>query len=131
MKAADLNPNPADMSDDDVRLERTGRYDMSNARRMRRLINRLLDESSESSQLDDQQTPAMECNVTIRGLMQPLSGALSITPEGTLKLLVRVAGKAGEAPTLMEVFFDYTDVTTVAVERQVTASVGSRIIQSS
>ena len=132
MKAADLNPH---LTPSELEYDRTGKWDLTNARRMRRLINRLLDESPKLEMpghgADDDQTPAMEATVTIRGLMQPISGVLSLTPEGTLKLLIQVPGKAGELPALMEAFFDYSDVNTIAVERAVTASVGSRIIQSS
>lgn len=104
--------------------------------RMRRLIGRLFAEAPKletpGKGADTDQAPAVEVNVILRGLMQPLSGVLSKTPEGTLKLLTPIPPDRTPGKVIMiEQFFDYADVTSVAVQRELSVSAPSSIIVSS
>lgn len=128
MTSASDQFDPEITFEDQLRVERTGSGDAPHARRMRRLINRLLDEAPKVS---EDSLPAIECNITIRGLLQPMSGILSIAPEGVLKLLVPPQNVPGQAPMLLEVFVDYADISSIAVHRKVEAAVAPRIIQAS
>ncbi len=104
-------------------------------RRMRNVIARLFAENSPEAvdgagKADEFQAQAMEVHILLRGAPMQFSGVLSTTPEGTLKLLTPVE-VSGKAPVMIEQFFDYADVTSVAIVREVKATVGSRIITSS
>ena len=75
---------------------------------------------------DQEQRPAMLCNVVLRGLPQPMSGVLSITDEGLLKLLTPIE-RAGELPVLLEQFFSYADVMIIAIQHAPQAKTASSL----
>lgn len=91
-------------------------------RRMKAVIDRLL---AEATRLDGD-TPALECHVILRGA-GAIHGALSVTPEGTLRMLSPTQvpdnqGRPGAMKAILaEQFFCYGDVVSVAVERPITA----------
>jgi hypothetical protein len=94
-------------------------------------IQRLFKESP--SPLPDQ-APAIECGVMLRGVPITLTGSLSETPEGGLRLLSPDPAqerpiRPGTPLKMIEQFFDYEDVMVVAVRRAVTMD-APRIIQS-
>jgi hypothetical protein len=91
------------------------------------LIQRLF--KSNPSPLPDQ-APALQCHLVLRGMAHAISGVLSETPEGTLRML-SPAGPAdrGKPLTMVEQFFAYEDVLTIALECQVAPEV-SRIVRS-
>lgn len=94
--------------------------------RMREVIARLF---SEAPRLDGavDQAPALEVHILLRsGAPIQFSGVLSTTPEGGLRLLTPAPG--GQ---MVESFFDYSDVTSVAVVRKITGTEASRIISPS
>lgn len=68
------------------------------------------------------QSPAVRCAVMLRGAPHAISGVLSETAEGGLRMLSPL-----ESGDLVEQFFDYEDVLVVAVQRSVTTS-GPRIV---
>jgi hypothetical protein len=95
-------------------------------------IQRLFKENP--SPLPDQ-APAIECGVMLRGVLVTLTGSLSETPEGGLRLLSPDPAqersiRPGTPVKMIEQFFDYEDVMVVAVRRAVTME-APRIIQSS
>lgn len=92
-------------------------------------IQRLFKENP--SPLPDQ-APAIECGVMLRGVPMTLTGSLSETPEGGLRLLSRAGQPTnpGADVPMVEQFFDYEDIMVIAVQRKVTVS-APRIIQSS
>lgn len=98
--------------------------------RTRAVITRLFAENS--PQVDkpgagEPDRPAMDVHVLLRGAPMQFSGILSTTPEGTLKLMTPVPGKAGDAPVMIEQFFDYADVASIALVREVKTSMGSSL----
>lgn len=99
--------------------------------RMKKVLERLFAEAPKmtdgSGKSDATQAPALECHVVLKG-GAALHGALSVTPEGTLRLLA--PNQVGQKPVMVEHFFDYEQVADVAVFREVKASEGSRIITS-
>lgn len=107
------------------------------AARMRMTIGRLLDENAigDPRLLGQDQTPAMKAYVILRGMASPIGGTLSTTPEGGLRFLmsggpVRLGQQVPDK--FVEQFFDYSDVVSVAIDREV--SVGgaeSKIITPS
>lgn len=69
---------------------------------------------------DPTQAPAVICHVLVKGSVQPLFGALSQTPEGTLRMLTKaqVQGDDGRPRhALIESFFDMDDLVQISVER--------------
>jgi len=95
-------------------------------------IQRLFKENP--SPLPDQ-APAIECGVMLHGVPVTLTGSLSETPEGGLRLLSPDPAqerpiRPGTPVKMIEQFFDYEDVMVVAVRRAVTVET-QRIIQSS
>lgn len=68
---------------------------------------------------DESQMPAVQCYVLLRGSIQPLVGSLSMTPEGTFRMLTPATIDGRKV--LAESFFAFEDVTSVMVERPVTA----------
>lgn len=92
-------------------------------RRMKAVIDRLL---AEAPRLDGD-TPALECHIILRGA-GAIHGALSTTPEGTLRMLSPThvpdpAGRQGAMKTILaEQFFCYGDVVSLAIERPITAT---------
>jgi hypothetical protein len=104
-------------------------------RRMKDVIGRLFGEAPKMTNpdgsVDASQAPAMDVHILLRGAPMQFSGILSTTPEGTLKLLTPVPAQGANKPCMIEQFFDYSDVASVALVREVKASaVGSRIITS-
>jgi hypothetical protein len=101
--------------------------------RMKVTIKRLF--SDNPSPLPDQ-APALECWVTLAGIPMSLQGALSETPEGGLRLMSVMTDHGGNKVMqggkyqMIEQFFCYEDVTSIAVRREVSVT-GPRIIQSS
>ncbi len=95
--------------------------------RTREVLRRLFDQAPKLEGAPDQ-APAFEAHVLLRGAPMQFSGILSTTPEGGLRLMTPT--KENGKPIMIEQFFDYSDVTSVAVVREVTASTGSRIITS-
>lgn len=104
---------------------------------MRALIARLFAEAPKMTDAGGKpvadQSPALECFVVLRFTGAPLKGILSVTPEGTLKLLQATAVKEIDPNTrreivrdaLFEHFFEYEDVVMVVVERPVTSATSS------
>lgn len=103
------------------------------ANRMRTVIRRALAEAK--SPLPDQ-TPAIECGITLVGGSLSFMGSLSETPDGGLRLLAPVPGHAAPGRTgapvpMMEHFFHYHDVAVFSLMRSVTVETSSpRIITS-
>jgi hypothetical protein len=103
--------------------------------RMRKVITRLFAENTPptvdgAGKPDETQAPAMDVHILLRSASIQFSGILSTTPEGTLKLLTPVA-QQGQPPVMIEQFFDYADVVSVALVREVKATPSSRIITRS
>lgn len=106
------------------------------ALRMRKVITRLFAENSPptvdgAGEPDETQAPAMDVHILLRSASIQFSGILSTTPEGGLKLLTPVDGKNGQAPVMIEQFFDYADVVSIAIVREVKVTPSSRIITRS
>jgi hypothetical protein len=92
---------------------------------MRDVVSRLFDEASKergnAPGEDADQAPSMEATVVLRGLQQPLSGSLSTTPEGGLRLMTPIPDKSGNIIIGMaEQFFDVADLVAVMLQRKVT-----------
>lgn len=101
---------------------------MSQVTGMRRTIDRLID--TESPALTDgngnpvpNQTPAIECVVMFTS-GQAIRGALSRTPEGTLRMMS--AASENNKPVLVEQFFDYSAVGAISLVREVKAAPARR-----
>jgi hypothetical protein len=87
--------------------------------RMKATILRLFAENP--SPLPDQ-APALECWVTITGIPMSLQGSLSETPEGGLRLMSPLPASQQTSRSqvqMVEQFFCYEDVVSVAVRREV------------
>jgi hypothetical protein len=101
--------------------------------RMRAVITRLFAEAPKltgpDGTPDPKQSPALECTVVLKGGFQ-LMGALSLTPEGTLRMLCPNEMGRPPRPVMVEHFFDYEQVADIALIREVKASGGSGIITS-
>jgi hypothetical protein len=104
--------------------------------RMRALIDRLFAEAPKLTHPDgtprDDQAPALECQIMLKAGGQ-IGGSLSVTPEGTLRLLspMHMNPKTGPLELVMvEHFFNYEEVSDIAVIRKVdtTPSETSRIV---
>jgi hypothetical protein len=99
--------------------------------RIKRVLDRLFAEAPKltdaSGSPDPTQAPALECHVMLRsgGAIQ---GALSVTPEGTLRMLC--PNQIGKRPVMVEHFFDYEQIADIALFREVKAGEGPRIITS-
>lgn len=99
--------------------------------RMQKLVERLFAEAPKmtdgAGNPDPTQAPALQCHVMLKagGSMQ---GALSVTPEGTLRMLAM--NKVDNRPVMVEHFFDYEQIADVAIFREVKATEGSRIVTS-
>lgn len=92
--------------------------------RMRETLRRLFSEAPKLEGAVDQ-APALDVHILLRsGAPIQFSGVLSTTPEGALRLLTPVDNN------FIEQFFDYSDVTSVAIVREVKKTEGSRIITS-
>jgi hypothetical protein len=91
--------------------------------RMEAMIKRLFAEHP--SPLPDQ-APALECAVQLQQ-GPPLQGALSVTPEGGLRMLVGPVQHPQDGPGMIEHFFDFRDVVTIAIFRKASIA-GSRLI---
>lgn len=110
---------------------------------MRYVIARLFAEAPKLTDEDGSpradQAPALECHVVLTSGQQ-MQGALSTTPEGTLRMMTpnqqidpRTRQPMG-LPVMVESFFDYDQVSCIAVVRPVTvdgAKKDSPIIHSS
>lgn len=102
--------------------------------RMRAVIDRLfadapkLENPATGKPVDDQ-APAVEVHLVLK-TGQQLQGVLSTTPEGTLRLATpnqRVDPRTKQpvgAPVLIETFFDYEQVSAVAVVREIAIEAG-------
>ena len=81
------------------------------------------------------QAPAFECSVILRTLPMQLSGSLSRTPEGALRLLspteIQDTTTKRQKTVLAEQFFEIEDVVTIVLQRDVTMSAGERRIVTS
>lgn len=86
-------------------------------------LRHLFEEAQAESPGDDQ-APALTCAIVIRGMPNAISGSLSTTPWGGLRMLSR----NGQDPGLVEQYFDYEDVMVVALLREVTATARPSII---
>ncbi len=100
--------------------------------RMRDTIKRMFLEAP--SPLPDQ-APAIECSILLTGVPIALTGSLSETPMGGLRLLSpdpdsHGHGKARDTYPMIEQFFSYDDVVVVAVRRVVTVE-APRVVRSS
>jgi len=83
---------------------------------MKRLLMRMFKEAATVASTD---TPALECQAVVRH-MGPLTGSLSTTPEGTLRMLVPTHPEGPKGPTVLaECFFDYDDLVSVVMQRDV------------
>lgn len=71
------------------------------------------------SSLPGDQTPAIECAVVLRGMSTSLTGALSETPQGGLRLLSPMGDAARGHVPMVEQFFEYSDVLTFGVRRDI------------
>lgn len=87
-----------------------------------RTIRRLFHEAKG----DGDQAPAIEASVVLRGFPATLTGALSPSQDGGLRLMSPLMGDG--AAQLVEQFFGYEDVVIVAVKRPVRMT-ESRIIR--
>jgi hypothetical protein len=116
--------------------------DTTRATRMRATIARLFAEAPRMTlpdgTPDPSQAPALECYVLLRGCPAAIQGIVSTTPEGGLRMMTpsEVADKDAPPPAhpraprptkmvMIEQFFDYEDVITIAVQREVKASPGT------
>lgn len=91
------------------------------AARMRATFERLWAENP--SPAGDDQLPAMEVTVAVRGL-PPITGSVAPSPEGGLRLLAR---KDERSLDLVEHYFTYEDVVLVAVVRRVMPARGPSV----
>lgn len=87
--------------------------DSPSARKMRRLIDRLLEQAPKISPGD---APALECTVIVGNAV--LQGVMSKTPDGMLRML----SQGPDRTMMMEQFFDPHDVVLIGVPRLVTAT---------
>jgi hypothetical protein len=116
--------------------------DFVNTVRMAAVIDRLFAEAPKlehaDGTTDETQAPALQCHIMLRGIPRDLYGALSRTPEGTLRMLTMamrqdpkqlnpLTRKPLEVPILCEQFFDVADVVSIMVEREVTGETSSII----
>lgn len=95
-------------------------------------LRHLFEEAQAESPGDDQ-APALTCAIVIRGMPNAISGSLSTTPWGGLRMLSRNGqdpgpGADARVPELVEQYFDYEDVMVVALLREVTATARPSII---
>ena len=93
-------------------------------------IKRLFSEAE--SPLSDQ-APALECWILLHGLPTSIHGSLSETPEGELRMLSPAPAPSGRpgAVMMVEQFFCYGDVLSIAVQRAVDVVLDEpRIIRS-
>lgn len=99
---------------------------------MERVIGRLFEESPK---LEDgrgkpvpRQAPALpQALVVLKSGMQ-IQGAMSVTPEGTLRMMTQSKDAETMRPCMVEQFFDYSDVSMIAVPRAMPAIATSKII---
>lgn len=87
-------------------------------------IDRLFREAPKLTGIDGKpdptQRPALQCHVLLATQAQPLSGSLSLSPEGALRMLTpaTIDGKR----VLAESFFAIEDVISIMVEREITGT---------
>lgn len=97
---------------------------------MYRLIQRLFAEApkleNDDGTLREGQAPAIECAVMFKG-GHGIQGALSETPEGTLRMLVFGQDPKTRELVTVEHFFKYDDVVDIAVPHKAAVTEGSRI----
>lgn len=88
------------------------------------VIHRLFDEAPKlaAGEGRPEQSPAFECHVVLKAGVT-MAGALSTTPEGTLRLLSmnQVKGPRGPEMVMIEHFFEWDQVADIAVQRDVKA----------
>ena len=110
--------------DDDVHYTFSGT-------RIKQVLKRLFDEAPKMTDGAGNpiagQAPALQCNLLLKSGGQ-ITGALSTTPEGTLRMLC--PNDRGGKPVMIEHFFDYEEVADVAIIREVNSGSGSGIITS-
>jgi len=98
---------------------------MSTDSRMYQLVQRLL---REAPTVGSGQTPAVEAVVMFTN-GHTVRGALSVTPEGLLRLL-SPGNDANGRPLLVEQFFDYDAVMVVALTREITTEARRIVVPS-
>jgi hypothetical protein len=104
---------------------------------MERVIDRLFAEAPKlegsNGKPVDGQAPALECFIVLR-TGPTISGVLSQTPEGLLRMLSPTEITDPKTKRLRTVFaeqfFHVSDVLTVVLQREVTGSMGSQIVSS-
>ncbi len=131
--AADLNAAGAHVSVRDEEIDpQEDRFFSFETLRMKRVIDRLFAEAPKltdaKGQPDPTQAPAVQCQILLKA-GGGIVGALSVTPEGTLRLLAPNQNKNGQ-PMMVEHFFDYEQVADIAVVREMKATEGTRIVTS-
>lgn len=96
--------------------------DPASTNRIRDTINRLFQEAPKLEDANGKprgdQAPAIECQIVLKAGMA-LQGALSVTPEHTLRMLSLNQTQTGE-PVMIEHFFDYDQVSAISIPRKVT-----------
>ncbi len=107
--------------------------DLSGVRRMRMVIDRLFDEAPKltdgAGKPVEGQAPALQVHLVMRANIPPIQGVLSKSPEGLLRLMTpdEVPDTSpGARPNtkrriFMEQFFDYSDVVSICIEREIKA----------
>ena len=101
---------------------------------LRKVVERLFAEAPKLTAPDGtpraDQAPALECHVVLQA-GQAIQGSLSVTPEGTLRLLA--PNQIGKPPRLVMVehFFDWNQVADIAVVREVEAEAEAPRIHTS
>lgn len=101
---------------------------------MKQLIGRLFEEAPKMTDASGKampgQSPAMPDVILTLKCGQQLSGALSTTPEGTLRMMTpnEIQTQHGNKKVMVEQFFDYADVAMIAVLREHPQIATSRII---
>lgn len=80
----------------------------------------------EAPTLGPDQAPAVECHLMLRNSPAMLHGVLSVTPEGTLRLMTPTEmpdPHTGKPRTVLaEQFFDWDELVSIAMIREVTAA---------
>lgn len=133
-----MDTAPAFFSQATELIERKSRDPQLGWTPMRRLIERLF---AEAPKLNDAsgspvegQAPALECSIVLRTLPMQLTGSLSRTPEGILRLLspteIQDPQTKRQKMVLAEQFFELEDVVTIVLQRDISMSANERRIIS-
>lgn len=120
-----LSPQYDINAPDSIPLDHEAMYGLD-SRRMKAVIQRLFADAPKLTTADGaertDQATAIECHVVLKA-GQSMAGALSITAEGTLRLLSpNVIGKPpNERMIMVEHFFDFDQLADIAIVREMTA----------